>query len=117
MCLGVAPEVVADQLAVALVARPEGEELQPVVAGLEGARDSGRDADRVQRRDVAHVVVELDPAAAAHDDIDLLGVLMAMGEALALARLDPMKREADRLAAQVPAREARLLRLREAELR
>src|SRR3954454_17134583 len=110
MRLSVAPEVVADQLAVALVARPEGEELQPVVAGLEGPGDGRRDADRVQRRDVAHVVVELDPAGAAQDDIDLLGVLVAVREALALAGLDPVKGEADRLAAEVAAREARLLR-------
>ena len=62
----------------------DGEELQALGPGLEGPRRRGRDADGVQRADVAELVVELDPAAPAQDDVDLLGGGVAVGERAAL---------------------------------
>ena len=87
---------------------PEGEQLETVGAGLEHPRHLRRDANRVEAVDLEDVVVELYPAGAGDDDVDLLGVLVAVGEALALAGLDPVEGEADRLAAEVLARKRRL---------
>lgn len=60
--------------------RPEGDELETVRSGLERARDLGLDADRVERTNVADPIVELDLAGAAQDDVDLLGLGVAVGE-------------------------------------
>src|SRR5439155_5654101 len=76
---------VFDRLAVSGVVSTEGEKLQAVRSGLERPRRRGRYADGVQRTDVEELAVELDPAAPAERDIDLLGVRMAMREWAALA--------------------------------
>src|SRR4051812_9471397 len=112
----VAPEVALDEVAVALVPRAEGQQGEALVAGREGARDGRRDADGVQGPDVDDLVVELEAAVARDHHVDLLRVLVAVREALAPARLDDVVGEPDRLAAEGLAREARLLRLAEAEL-
>jgi hypothetical protein len=56
------------------VVRTEGEELQAVLPGLERPRRRWRYTYGVQRADVEQLAVELDPAAAAENDVDLLGV-------------------------------------------
>lgn len=58
--------------------RTEGEKLQAILSGLEGTRRRGRYANGVQRTDVKELVGELDPAAPAENDIDLLGIGMSM---------------------------------------
>jgi hypothetical protein len=99
---------VVDRLPVGLVVRSEGEELEPVGARLEGARDLRRDADRVERADVGEVVAELDAPAPGQDDVDLLGVDVAMGERAAHPRLEPEVRDAGLLRAERRAGDARL---------
>ena len=51
-----------DDLAVAFVVRAEREHLHPVGAGLERAHHAGRDAHRVELRELDDLVVELDAA-------------------------------------------------------
>src|SRR5215212_3903106 len=108
---------VGDQLAVALVMRAEGEQLEPVIARLEGAGDAGRDADRVERRDVDDVVVELHPPSAGEDHVDLLRLVVAVGEALPGAGLDAMEGQSRALGLEVAPREPSLLPILVAELR
>src|SRR3954452_22546903 len=113
----VAPPV-GDDLAVAVAARPESEHLEALVAGFEGARHLRRDADRVERLDLDDLVVEFEEAAAADDDVDLLGLLMDVAEGLPFARLDPVEAEAGVLGIEVVLGEARLHDVvAEAELR
>src|SRR4051794_21259249 len=76
--------VVFDRLAVSGMVRTEGEELQALWSGLEGPRRRGGYANGVQRSDIEELAVELDPAASAEDDIDLLGIGMSMREGAAL---------------------------------
>jgi hypothetical protein len=76
------------------VARPEREELQVVGAGLERARDPGRDADRVERLHVDDVVIELQPARAREHDVNLLRVVVPVREALALSGPETMQADA-----------------------
>src|SRR6476660_2761054 len=98
---------VLDQLAVSVVPRSECEQLDPVGAALEGADHAGGDADRVESLDVEDVVVELHPAGAADDDVDLLGLLVAVAEGLPLARLDAVEAEAGLLGVEVAVGEGR----------
>lgn len=63
------------------------EHLEPAGAGLEGAGNAGGDPDRVERLDLEHLVVELDPAAAAENDEDLLGLLVPVPERLPVNRI------------------------------
>ena len=63
----------------------EGKKLQALWPSLEGARRRRRYANGVLRTDVEELVVELDPAAPAQNDIDLLRFGMAMCERAALA--------------------------------
>ena len=57
--------------------------------------------------EVEDLVVELDAARAADDDVDLLGLVVAVGEALALVGLDAHQREAGLLGVEVlPAKRA-----------
>ena len=60
--------------------RPEGDELEAIRPGLEGARNLRREPDRVKDNDLDDLVVELDPPAAAEDHVDLFGVRVAMSE-------------------------------------
>src|SRR5690606_13991345 len=59
-----------EQLAVAVAAGAEDEVLDPLLPGLDAAGDRGRDADRVQLRQLDHVAVEVDPAAAPDHHVD-----------------------------------------------
>src|SRR4051812_46835342 len=97
--------------------RAEGEELEAVGPRLERARGARADADRVQRLDLADIVVELHAAAAADDDVDLLGARMAVGERAALAGAQPEVRDAGRLGAERLASGARLPAVAEAVAR
>ena len=89
----------------------------PLGAGLEGAGDLGRDPDRVERLDLDDLVVELHPAGAAEDDVDLLGLLVLVAERAALARLQPVMADAGLLGVEVVLGEARLLHLLHARIR
>ena len=65
--------------------RPRGgrcrrDQLEPVRPGLERAHDVRGDADDVPRAEVDDLVVELDPARAADDDVGLLLLAVAMAE-------------------------------------
>lgn len=83
---GVAPSVgpeLLDDLRLALMAGSEGEHLEPVRSGLEGANHLGRDPDRVELGDLDDLVVELDPPGSGEHHVDLLGQLVTMGEGLA----------------------------------
>ena len=78
----------------------EGEKLQAIRTGLERPRRRGRNADGVQRNDVEDLVVELDSSAPAENDVDLLGVGMAMCEWAALAREHAKERDTGALSSQ-----------------
>ncbi len=67
--------------------------------------------------DLADLVVEAHVPVAVEHHVDLLGVLMAVAEGLALPRPQPVVGEADRLAAELLAGEVCLAQLAEAELR
>src|ERR671937_393914 len=56
------PAEVLDDLRVARGSRAECQELEALVAGLEGPRDRRRDADRIERADLLDLIVELDAA-------------------------------------------------------
>ena len=96
--------------------RPKDEQPQALVAGLEGPRDRRGNAYRIERRDLDDLVVELQPSGPFEHDVDLLRVLVAVGEGLTLAGFDYVEGEADRIRFEVLPREACLLYLREAEL-
>src|SRR5690348_6442479 len=108
--------MVLHELAVLVVVRAEGEELEPLVAGLELADDVRGHAQRGQRLEVDDVVTELDAAAAGEHDVDLLGLVVLVGEALAPARLDAVEAHAGVLGLEVAAAEAGLLVVAEPEL-
>src|SRR4051794_34070732 len=94
--------------------RAEGDELQALRSGLEGARRRRRDADGVQRGDVEDLVVELDPTGPAEDDIDLLGVGVSMRERAALAGQQAKVRDTGALGLQRLTRDPRLPAVAEA---
>jgi hypothetical protein len=98
---------VFDRLAISGVVRTEGEKLQAILSGLERPRRRGRYAYGVQRTDVDELIVELDSAASAEDDTDLLGVGMAMCEWAALAGEQAKERDTDALSSQGVARNPR----------
>jgi adenylate kinase len=98
---------VFDGLAVSGVVTAEGEELEAVLSGLERTCRRGRHPDAVQRTDVEELAVEPDPAAPAENDIDLLGVGMAMGERASLAWTQAKERDTGALGSQRFARNAR----------
>ena len=104
-----------DDLAVALVVRSEGEQLEAVRPGLERAGDRRRDAQRVERGRVDDLVVELRAPRAGEHDVDLLGVLVDVTERNALVGLDALMRDAGVRRLEVLAGEARLLDLAVAE--
>src|SRR4051812_12020515 len=80
--------------------RAEGDELQPIRAGLERSGRRGRHADAVQRAHVEDLVLELYPAASLEDDVDLLGLPVAMGERAALGGVQAEERHAGTLGGQ-----------------
>src|SRR4051794_12445238 len=110
----VAPPAGLD-LAVALVALAEREQLEPFRPGLELAHHRWRHAQRVEALQLHHVVVQLHTPGARHDHVDLLGLVVLVSERLTLARLDAVVREADLLAVEGVPGEARLLDLLEPE--
>ena len=65
----------------------EREDLEPAGAGLDPVRHAGADAHDVARADLHDLVIELQDARAGEDHVDLLGLPVAVGEGLALARL------------------------------
>jgi len=88
--------------------RTEGEKLQALLSGLEGPRCRGRYANGVQRTDVQELIVELDPAAPAENDVDLLGIGMSMCEGAALPGEQAKERDTGALGPQRVARHTRL---------
>ena len=97
-------------------ARAERQQLEAVGACLEGAGDFGRDAEGVERAQLHDLVVELRPAAAAQDHVDLLLQSVVVSEGRADAGGEALVGEADLLGLERAAREARLESRREAEL-
>ena len=81
------PEVL-DHLAVAALGAvgADRDDLEPLGAALEPARDSGRDADHIPRAQVDDLVVELDLPRAADDDVRLLLLAVAVAERGPVAR-------------------------------
>src|SRR3954462_9977870 len=94
--------------------RPEGEQLQALRPGLEGARRRGRDANGVPRADVEEALVELHPPVAAENDVDLLGFGMAMGERTAHPRPQAEVGDSGALGMEHLARDARFPAVAEA---
>src|SRR4051812_36108774 len=99
---------IVDRLAVARVVRAEGDELEPLVAGLERPRGAWRDADRVQAPHLHDLAGALRAAGPADDHVRLLGRRVAMGERAALPWAQAEVRDAGRLGLQRLARDARL---------
>src|SRR6187397_2526253 len=95
------PAEVLHDLGVALRARAEGDQLEAPVAGLEGAGDGGCDPDRVELAHLLDVVPELYAAGAPDHHIDLLGLLVAVGEGVPLPGLHLLERDAALLCVQV----------------
>src|SRR4051794_33247267 len=108
---------VLEHLAVALEVGAGRDHLHPVRAGLELAYGLRRHAHDVARAEVEDVVVDLRAARAREDDVHLLGLLVAVAEAAALAGVQAVERQADPLGAGVLAEVARLADLAHAELR
>src|SRR5581483_7677638 len=96
--------------------RPEDQYLEPVRAGFERSRDAWTDPYGVERPEIDEVVVELHPARAREDDVDLLGVPMTVGERLPLRRLHRQQIEPRLLGSELCPGEASLLRVRQAVL-
>ena len=99
---------VGEQLAVAVVAWPEGQHFEALRPGLEGFDDRRSDAQGVQRLDVDNLVVEPDPSRAREHDVDLLGPLVTVAERHTRVRSDPLQRDAGVLGAEVRGCEADL---------
>jgi hypothetical protein len=95
---------VFDRLAISGVVRTEGEELQALLSGLKRPWRRGRYTYGVQRTNIKELVAELDSAAAAENDGDLLGVGMAMREGAALAGKQAEQRDTGVLGSQGAAR-------------
>ena len=112
----VGPPVLEDLAAVVGAAGAEREQLEAVLPALEGPRDPRRDTDRIEPFQLDDVVVQLHPAGAGKDDVDLLDVVVPVPKRLPAARLDPVMTETGLLGLQILVREAGLLTLREAEL-
>ena len=109
----IGPSVVY-RLAVSGMVRAEREKLQALWPRLEGARGRGGHADGVLRTDVEELVVELDPAAPAQNDIDLLGFGMAVRERAALLRKQAKVRDTGALGPERRSRDARFPAVAEA---
>src|SRR5687768_11221719 len=86
-----------DDLGVALVARAEREQLEALRPRFGHPRHPRREADRVHLAELDDLVVELDPAAAREHDVDLLGLVVSVGERLALAGLDRYQPDPERV--------------------
>src|SRR3954466_12279547 len=83
-----------NDLAVTVAARPEGDHLEALVAGFEGAGHLRGDADRIEPLDLDDLVVEFEQPTAANDDVDLLRLLVDVAEGLPFPRLEPVEAEA-----------------------
>jgi hypothetical protein len=94
----------------------EGEQLEAFGAGLEHPRHLRCDPDRIEPIDLEDLVVELDPAGAGDDDVDLFCVLMPVRESLTSPGLDAVVADTRVLGFQVLVGEASLLDFVEAEL-
>src|SRR4051794_41533820 len=93
---------VLEHLAVALEVGAGRDHLHPVRAGLELAHGLRRHAHDVARAEVEDVVVDLRAARAREDDVHLLGLLVAVAEAAALAGGETVGRQAGPPRAHVP---------------
>src|SRR2546423_5691274 len=108
------PRKVLDDLGVALGARAEGDQLQALVSRLECARDRRANPDGVELADLLHLVVELHSAGARDNDVDLLRLLVAVGEGMPPTPPHLLERDPDLLRAQVAMGKTRPLDLAEA---
>src|SRR6476659_7484609 len=106
-----------DDLAVAVAARAEGDDLEALVACFEGTGHFRRDTDRVEPLHLDDLVVEFEQAAAADDHVDLLRLLVDVAERLSFPGFQSMEAEAGVLGLHVVLGEARLQVVAEAELR
>ena len=68
-----------------------GEHLNPVWTSLKSSNYARTDPDRIERLNFKDLVIEFEPARAAENDVDLLCLLVLVGERLALARNQPME--------------------------
>ena len=66
----------------------EGDQLQPLGARFEAARDMRGYADDVVRAQIVELILELDAAGAREHDVDLLRCLVAVREGMPLAGVD-----------------------------
>src|SRR6266566_5358098 len=104
------------KLPVAVCAGSEGQQLQALGAGLEGARHAGRDAYGVEYVQLDDLLLELGAARTGEHDVHLLGAVVPVPERLALAGLDAVVAEARLLRSKLVLCEARLLDLADPEL-
>src|SRR5205823_10076793 len=81
-----------------VVPRAEGDELDPVRTGLDVSHRVLVDPDRVPLRQVDDLVLDLDPARAADDDVDLLLPHVLVTERHAEAGRERDEAQAERLA-------------------
>src|SRR4051812_7720759 len=79
---------------VAEVGRADDEDLEALRPGLVAAPRTGRDAHRVPLLELDDLVVELHPPAAAHDDVDLLLLVVRMAVREAVAGRDALVAQA-----------------------
>src|SRR5947209_6135445 len=84
------PGILFDHLPVTLVMWPERQHLETVRASFQRTGDFRRDSDRVELSQLGDLAVKVDASAATNHDVDLLGLIVAVG-ALALARLDSVE--------------------------
>src|SRR5690242_4583238 len=97
-----------DELAVFLEVLAEHEDLEAVLARLECAHGRRRDTDRVELGDIDDLVVQPHTTAPRENDIDLLGLLVAMAELLALAGAQPLMAQSELRCLEIGAGEAGL---------
>src|SRR5579884_2205174 len=114
--VGFGPGIALQDLTVTLVVRPKGQDLQPVWARFKGPGHGWGHADSVQGAQLRHLPIQDHPATSANDDIDLLGLVVAVGQS-PLPGLYPVVGQPGTLGGQLAAGEARLLNRVKAESR
>src|SRR5204863_4845127 len=93
-----------NDLAVVLLAdrRTEGDQRDPVGAALEVSHHAGTDPEDVPLPELVHLVIELDPARAFGDHVDLLLLGVRMSEGLANTGREPLDADTADLAGEMP---------------